>query len=588
MQCAAAQATLVDRLTLQIGATLRITLLISLILLPFELTTGIALGVLTLTNVELLIGLSIALWGARLLAEGRWPAVPRWLLIGGGIFICSLLVSALLAGDQRIGGLKFALRQIQGFVLAFVVADTVWRDGEQAARLLGSALLGGAGMSAALGLLELSDTALMQRVLAVFKTENTYMGGLLRLSGTFSYANTAAMYFEALLPLALLTAITRRTRLGTLLCAVLAALLLFAALLTYSRAAFVVCALVLLATPILAWACLGHARRATLLSGGLITLVLALIVLNPTVRLRLSEPDVARWYGAIYRPTGVAPMAPNEVRRVPIELENDGRVVWEAEGSRPVRLAYHWIDAASGAMVRFEGRRTALPQRVQPGETIALEAIVQAPLEAGEYILVWDVVREYIGRGWFSQMGVPPAEVPVAVRGEAVRTAPQPGIEPPTTPRTIAMQPGPPPRRELWGVALAFWRERPLLGIGPDAFRHVYGPALGMAVFDDRVHTNNLYLELLTGAGLFGLGAFLFLSGAGLRTGWQSLRELEPGTWAAILPVAALIGLGAFLVHGLLDVFLAFTPTYALLWVMFGLIQRPDRTGQGVIYAHRL
>jgi hypothetical protein len=35
--------------------------------------------------------------------------------------------------------------------------------------------------------------------------------------------------------------------------------------------------------------------------------------------------------------------------------------------------------------------------------------------------------------------------------------------------------------------------------------------------------------------------------------------------------LGAMLGLGAFLIHGLLDVFLAFTPTYGLLWALLGM-----------------
>jgi hypothetical protein len=246
-------------------------------------------------------------------------------------------------------------------------------------------------------------------------------------------------------------------------------------------------------------------------------------------------------------------------------------VTWEPDGSRPVRLAYHWLDAESGAVVRYEGRRTMLPSPVAPGERLALTATVQAPSEPGRYILVWDMLREYIGRGWFSQMGIDPARVTVEVAGAPAATPP-PGAESPRSPSVIGAIPGPPGRRELWGVALDMWRERPLLGVGPDVFRHTYGPRLGLSLWDDRIHTNSLYFELLTGAGVLGLGAFLALAGATLGVGWRGLSPAAGPPVARALLAGALLGLFAFLAHGLLDVFLAFTPTYALLWAMLGAV----------------
>ena len=53
--------------------------------------------------------------------------------------------------------------------------------------------------------------------------------------------------------------------------------------------------------------------------------------------------------------------------------------------------------------------------------------------------------------------------------------------------------------------------ERPLIGVGPDNYRLIYGPYAGLAHFDPRVHSNNMYLEMLAGGGLAGGLAFLWL-----------------------------------------------------------------------------
>src|SRR5260370_41528436 len=56
-------------------------------------------------------------------------------------------------------------------------------------------------------------------------------------------------------------------------------------------------------------------------------------------------------------------------------------------------------------------------------------------------------------------------------------------------------------RLELWGAALRLIQTRPLLGVGPDNFRHLDGAPLGLGAWDERVQANNLYLEVLAGAG---------------------------------------------------------------------------------------
>jgi hypothetical protein len=236
-------------------------------------------------------------------------------------------------------------------------------------------------------------------------------------------------------------------------------------------------------------------------------------------------------------------------------------------GSRPFRLSYHWL-APNGQVVRFEGIRSRLPDDVAPGEAVTVQARVQAPAKAGEYLLAWDIVQENMGGGWFSQLGTPPVQLAVTVAGEAVQTAPAQAAEPATTPRKIESIPPPPARGPLWTTAIELWRERPLLGIGPDVFRHVYGLHMGLSRFDDRVHTNNLYLELLTGAGIVGLLSFGALIGQAL---WRGGQALWRGS-AQMLVGGAFVGLLAFLTHGLLDVFLAFTPTYMLLWGFLGML----------------
>lgn len=732
-------------------------LAVALATLPFELVQGVPLGPITLTNVELLLLAAVGLWLAGCALERRLPAVPRWLSLGGGALVGALLISAALAPEWRAEALKFALRQGQGLLLACCVADLLRRDGEgrrqraegerqegepslaptdtirqpsstppepALARRLGWALLAGAALSALLGLWEMSESPAALAFLAPFKTESTFVGGLLRLSATFSYANTAAQYFEALLPLAILLplfTIRRKTlwdnknpseasvrtqraaplryhrylrTLGhglitpTLL---LSALLLLATLFTYSRAALLVCGALLVLTPLAAWwqtsppsvarrpSSRGaqveaplevgpktedqgpNTRRWSLVlgrwsgpvpivrSGGraatdlqpvaLISLALAALIggvalISPEFRLRLVEPEVARWFGARYEAGPLGTLAPNAIYTVPVAVENSGRIAWEPEGLRPIRLSYHWLDAETRQVVRFNGRRTVLPRPIAPGERVTLQATLQAPERPGRYILAWDMLREYIGRGWFSQMGVAPAEVPVEVAGATPPSAPAPpSAEPPTMPRTLGAQPGPPPRRALWGVALALWAERPLLGIGPDVFRRVYGPRLGMELWDDRVHTNNLYLELLVGAGLLGLGALGGLmigvgravlkakgnrqkgtdqSQAGGQPEVERMSQGRPsdagpttnritpvprttpsrrwplvvGRWAIAdqdaetdatgaerwLLLGAALGLGGALIHGMLDVFLAFTPTYALLWALVGAV----------------
>jgi O-antigen ligase len=117
--------------------------------------------------------------------------------------------------------------------------------------------------------------------------------------------------------------------------------------------------------------------------------------------------------------------------------------------------------------------------------------------------------------------------------------------------------------------------QRPLLGIGPGVFQYVYGPVAGLSRWDTRIHTNNLYLELLVGGGVWVLLSFVVLIGQTLRQGMQYLRQygaqsIGSGAWWGML--ASMLGMVAFLLHGVLDAFIAFMTTNLLLWVLIGVV----------------
>jgi O-antigen ligase len=91
------------------------------------------------------------------------------------------------------------------------------------------------------------------------------------------------------------------------------------------------------------------------------------------------------------------------------------------------------------------------------------------------------------------------------------------------------------------------------------------------------VQANNLYLEVLVDTGLLGLAAFSWVIARPLVAGVRALR-------GEVLYVAlgAALSVVAFLVHGLLDVFVAFTPTLLLCWLVLGTLtaQKPQVSGR--------
>lgn len=540
-------------------------------MLPFEAAYGGSVAGVVFTNLELALLAALAAWLLALVVGERFPRVDgpaRLVVLSAAALLLALGLSAVVAPEWRGAALKFTARQAQGVLLLLCLVDQLAVRGRSLAHLLGVALLGGAAASAVVGLLELAAPATVLPWLEMFKDRPTTVGGLLRLSATFGYANIAAMFYEALLPLAVVgVAIATRPawRVSAALCA---ALLMLAALLTYSRAALAtapVCVVLLLGVALLRRAAPG-ARAVALCCAGLLVLLGSLWALSPAFRLRVGEPDIDKWYRAEYSSSPAGVMAPASRARLPVTVRNNGLFTWRSEGIRPVVLSYHWLDAGSGDVVRWNGLRTALPAPVPPGASADLQAEVEAPQRPGNYVLAWDMVEE--NSAWFSARGSPPSKLAVAVQGAPARAKASAALPDSVPPPASAVPPSP-ARSRLWAAALQMWRSRPLLGIGPDVFRHAYGPLLGLQRWDDRIHTNNLYLELLVGGGIVGLALLFVLLGAALLPALTTLWRTPAGVdWWALLGCA--VALLAYLIHGVLDMFLEFSATYLLFWGSLG------------------
>jgi O-antigen ligase len=107
--------------------------------------------------------------------------------------------------------------------------------------------------------------------------------------------------------------------------------------------------------------------------------------------------------------------------------------------------------------------------------------------------------------------------------------------------------------------------------VGPDSFRRRYADLLplapsGQRYGDTRVHANSLYFETLADLGLAGVAALAWLVASAGRAAagrWRSRDALGVG-----LGVSA----STFFVHGVSDYFLEFTPSFALFWLLLGLL----------------
>jgi hypothetical protein len=278
---------------------------------------------------------------------------------------------------------------------------------------------------------------------------------------------------------------------------------------------------------------------------------------------RLTTEGSHAWYGARYGGPSTLDLGTASHHRVPITVSNTGRLTWDSGKEPAVAMSYHWLRAGSEEVVQFDGARTAFPAIVSPGRTVKLEANVLSPGQPGAYTLVWDVVHET--RAWFSTEGVTPARTHVVVTG--------PPVAPVAT--TMARLPTAsvvPSRLTLWSAALLMAKDRPWLGVGPDNFRQNYGRYVGIANWDRRVHANNMYLDVLAGAGVGAALALLWLVAAAGWSLWRRVREAGAARAATVAALAVWIVIAG---HGLVDSFLSFTTTYVTFAIAAGLASSP-------------
>ena len=337
-------------------------------------------------------------------------------------------------------------------------------------------------------------------------------------------------------------------------CGIVAAILL-----TYSRGAL----LGAVASGATLW-WLTRSRPLLRLEGALVLIAAAFFAFEPSFRWRASSEGDRSWYEARIEPrTTALELEPRELVKTGVRVSNVGKLTWGSKGKKPFHLSYRWFRLSRDSVVRLhalEGERTRLDEPMKPGDTLDVVATVRAPGEPGSYVLIWDMVHEHTT--WFSdKVGLgEPVNVVVGGASAAVTAAPE------DIRRAIAERSWRPGRTELWRIALSLFRAHPLLGAGPDNFRWLYGPVSGHAVWDTRLFANSLYLEHLATVGLAGFLAFGLLVASAL-SGLRRRASAGPLALEASTLAASLAG---FLVHGLFDYLLAFTPIYLAVFILLG------------------
>jgi SAM-dependent methyltransferase len=122
--------------------------------------------------------------------------------------------------------------------------------------------------------------------------------------------------------------------------------------------------------------------------------------------------DAAR--AAIECQWAVRALAPGEVVRLPVTVNNRSPVLWPATAR--LQVGNHWL-SAEGAVLANDDGRAAVEADVAPGGQAGVELAVSAPETPGSYLLEIDLLQEH--KGWFATLGSPTLRLGVEVASRA-------------------------------------------------------------------------------------------------------------------------------------------------------------------------
>jgi len=551
-----------------LAATTAWTGVCALVLLaPFEgLKPIVELPGQLVTSVETAILCVFSAWFVCVVATRAMPVWRTPLTLPWVVLLAVMLVAAVAAPAHRANAQHMVGRFGVGLGVFLLTVNGVTSPPRLHGVLVVAAVAG--AVISVLAVLEYLGVGPVTEWLLLFRERFTVIGPQIRAGGPFQYPTIASMYLEILfaLVLALLPmTIDRGQRAMSVVVFLLLALIAEAVILTFTRAGFLTIAASLGVVGLLRY-------RRQRFDGGVKAIVALSVVISiellasrpaESFVLRMTTEGQQSWYSADFEvPPEIAIPAGASVT-IPVTLTNRGRTTWDPTAAAPFLVSYHWLASDGERVVEFEGVRTALPAAVAPGATIAVEARVKAPNVPGHYRLLWDIVLDR--RLWFSSEQ--PTEERIytsaTITGSPTGSLPESRLT--TVPRPIR-RPG---RLTLWRAGFRMVRAHPFLGVGPDNFHLVYGEYVGLPDFDTRIHTNNMYLEMLVGGGILGGLAFGWLCVRAFGAFRRAVRRAGPTMSSAAAGVAAAgVAIG---LHGLVDSFLSFTGTYVLISVTLGL-----------------
>jgi O-antigen ligase len=545
-----------------VGSTCFAGVAVLTLIAPFEMTAPVLrLPRQSVSNLELAV-LSAFVCGAAALAWSRRPPVWRtplttpWLVL-----LAAMCIASLVSPVSRVNALHMTGRAGVAFGIVLLASAGLTTP----VRLRNALTLAVAAgvVVAVLAILEYRGVRSVLAALTAFRPAVSTVGAQIRAGGPLQYPTIASMYLEVVFALGLgvmLAEVDRSRHSRVALLFIALAVIAEAIMLTFTRAGLITIAASLLLV--------GGLRRlqrradagSALVAGlaGVVVLLFAGSRPAQTLWLRLTSEGQESWYRAAIVAPPQLELPTGRLSTVPIAVRNTGRLLWDSQAMPPMLMSYHWLTAEGDRFVGFEGERTPFAGPVLPDATASMAVQVRAPGQPGHYRLEWDVVQE--GRLWFStEPGAQRTMTRATVIGD-------PDAAPivATPPWRPTVRPG---RLVLWRAAVRMFVAHPFAGVGPDNFRLAYGSYAGLAGADPRTHSNNMYLEMLAGGGMLVAGAFVWLlwrtasCAATLARGADRVSAAALGLAAAVVAIA---------VHGSVDSFLSFAPTYVLFSLTLG------------------
>lgn len=517
---------------------LSLTLLASLPFKPLQPLAVVAGMPLTVQTVLLAAAAAAwTLWRLSALDSLRWRPID----LLPAAFALSATVSALLTpADPRVC-LKGALVIWMG-VAFYYLSASVFHDAGQRRRAM-AVLAVSAILASLTGIWEVFGGEPARQALSLFKERPTWTGPFLRASGTFHYATALSMFLEATLPFSQFV-------LGPI--GVMISVCAIGLTLTRAGVLSIVLALGWLARTRVFGVKVG-------IAWGVATFV-ALVILFPERMLNrltaLSGPvkgDASA--SVVYEALSAPALARGKSGRLLLRIANTGEAPWP-EGTI---LRREWISLPDRRILTVESFST---HPVDVGRSRDVDIPLTSPTKPGQYMVRYDLVLP--DGAQLSDLGAhaPVHRVSVPEAGPWHWEGSELG---PVT------DPG---RLRLWLAAMSMWRDRPFLGVGPEAFRQLSEEYSRGRIRNSLLQAHNLPLQVLSETGLAGLCLFVAAMSGILIPVLRRFRR-EGDKEGAIL-LASMI---PWLLHGAVDNFLWYLPLNLLFWATLGLLRSYGREG---------